>query len=41
MGKETKEIEIDVSRGSVAFTSKDSKNIDDLVLALFKYVGLI
>jgi outer membrane protein len=27
---------LDVSKGSVAFTSKDSQNIDDLVLALLK-----
>jgi hypothetical protein len=36
LDKETKEIETYVSKGSIAFTSKDSQNIDDLVLALLK-----
>jgi len=36
LDKETKEIELYVSKGSVAFTSKDSQNIEDLVLALLK-----
>ena len=36
LDKETKEIETYVCKGSVAFTSKDSQNIDDLVLALLK-----